>query len=53
VADGWLARKPGGWRQVRNAFARRLRSVRVWSFAIVILIGLDFVIFVRALLRVF
>ena len=39
VRDGWLAPNPRGWRWVRNYFARRLQSVRVWGFAIVVLIG--------------
>lgn len=52
VRDGWLAPNPRGWRWVRNYFARRLQSVRVWGFAIVVLIALDFAILVRALVRI-
>lgn len=48
----WLEPKPQRWRWARNGFARRLRSVQVWGIAILILIGLDIAILVRALIRV-
>lgn len=49
---GWLEPKPRGWRWVRNAFARRLRSVEAWSIAILVLVALDLWIFVRAVRRI-
>jgi hypothetical protein len=53
VRRGWLEAKPRRWRWVRNGFARRLRSVQVWSLAILMLLGLDVAILVRALVRIF
>src|SRR5262249_50032806 len=54
VQRGWL--DPRGrrrlWRSPRNWFARRLRSVFVWSVTILALIGLDIWVLVRALGRI-
>jgi hypothetical protein len=53
VRRNWLAPKPRRWLWVRNGYARRLRSVQVWSIAILILLALDVAILVRAALRIF
>jgi hypothetical protein len=53
VRRGWLEPKPRGWQWVRNGFARRLRSVQVWSAAILVLLGLDLAILIRAVTRIF
>jgi hypothetical protein len=41
------------WRPPRNFVARRLPAVRVWTLTILVLIGLDIAVLVRALTRAF
>src|SRR5207245_1761606 len=49
---GWLDPKPRWWRWARNYVARRCRAVGVWAFTILVLIGLDIAILIRALIKV-